>query len=204
MNFKNRKDFWRVLFSLDIDFNYLATERFGPLEIGGRYIFSRANNLNGYEQSISYNDILDFVKGIINDDLKPECQKYIDLTIDQIEIIKIYQGSIHVLFSVVFNTLGVISQLKDLYDCVEIIKAVSKAHLQNRLQNRYGNWFNTSITAIGLGNRKSYDCFHEHETLQPIKYRTRDSFFYYLLISNIILVVSLILLTYKAVLKMYW
>ena len=204
MNLKNRKGFSRVLFSLDIDFNYSAKKIYGPLEIGRRYIFPQANNLNSYEQPIYYSDILDSVKRVINDDLKSECQKYINLSIDQIEIIKIYQGSIHILFSVVFNTLGVISQLKDLYDCIEIIKAISKAHLQNRLQTYYGNWFDTSITVIGRGNRKSYDCFCEHETLQPIKYRTRDYFFYYLLISNIILVVSLILLTYKAVLKMYW
>lgn len=192
----------QAVFALEVDFKYEMKERYGLLKPGRTYFFQKANSISKNESEISYSSIVDYLVNVINSELKSQCQVCTEVPIKQVEVIKSYTGSINVIFSVIFNTLGLISGLKDLYDFVEIIKTMSEAHIKAQMEERYGDLFDIRIRTI-VPNRESY-CHSKLGDTVSVTYKSRDAFFYYLLISNIFLLVVIVLLVYKAVLAMYW
>ena len=130
------------------------------------------------------------------------------ISVNNIEVLEVYKGSIKILFSVMFNTLGIISGLKDLYDCIELIKELANIHVTNRMDAHYGDVWDVN-TRIVVPSERPYGyrkLCHSADNCavptNPVIYR-RDAFFYYLLISNAILLIIIIILVYKAVITMY-
>ena len=199
----------QVVFSLDIDFNYQAREMYGKLEPGQTYNFSGLKRTSEYQNHTNYSGIVDYVVNIVNNELKSQYQECTDILIEQVKVIKTYRGSINVIFSVIFSALGVVSGLKDLYDCIELIKVMSDAYIKNRMEDKYGDLFDIRTRTI-VPNRESiyhkdiYYINDESRGIVPVTHKSRDTFFYYLLISNIVLLAVIGLLVYKAVLTMYW
>ena len=199
----------QIVFSFEIDFNYQAREMYGKLEPGQTYNFSGFKKNSEYQNYISYSSIVDYVVNIVNSELKSQCKECTDIPIEQVKVIKTYRGSINVIFSVLFNILGVVSGFKDLYDCVELIKTISDAHIKNRMEDKYGDLFDIRTRTI-VPNREHfyykdiYDIYDELRDKVPVTHKNRDVFFYYLLISNIVLLVIIGLLVFKAVLMVYW
>jgi hypothetical protein len=185
----------------------------------GRYFFkSKRHYDNRQSEYISYEQIKNFVVDIINDELPGECRQYIDIPIIKIEVKGTHEGSLVVFFTVLFNTLQVISGIKDVYDCIELIRELSEERVERRLREAYGDYFDVA-TIIRIP-RDRYDERHFREMLcngryvpifvsdpQPNGYysqQKRDAFFYYLLVANIILFGIIVLLVIKALMKLYW
>lgn len=192
----------QAVFNLEVDFDYEAKEKYGLLRPGHTYYFRKSNRMSENDSNTSYSDIVDYIVNIVNSELKTQCQECPNVSIEEVKVIKSYSGSINVIFSVIFNTLGLISGLKDLYDFVEIIKKLSEAHIKTKMEGKYGDVFDIRIRTIAP-NREYY-CHDKMENIVAVTHKTRDAFFYYLLISNIILLAVIALLVYKAVLAMYW
>lgn len=193
----------QAVFLLTIDFNYQARDRFGKLQARRYYTFSKLGKESNYHNEIGYRDIVDYVTNIVGSELKSQCQECIDTPIEQVKVLKTYEGSINIIFSVIFNALGVVSGLKDLYDCIQLIKVVSDAHIKKRLEDQYGDVFDTGIRTIVPDWERFYHTDDRYETRSLIKHSNRDIFFYYLLISNIVLLIVIGLLVFKAVQTMY-
>lgn len=194
-----------AIFKIHIDFNSEARKHCGPLLPDGEYDFLWKHN----DRTIhaSYEEIVKLATDVINNELIVECNKCIFLSVNQIKVIEAYQGSIEILFSVIFDTLGVISGLKDLYDCIELIRELTNIHVRKRLESRYGDNFDVETwTVVPKGKMHDYRKPYAQNTNQPITAGSckRDAFFYYLLISNLVLLTIIILLVYKAVITMYW
>lgn len=219
MEHDERKKTKRAVFSLEIDFNSEAEDHNGKLKPGRRYGFpgwsKRADYYSSpseqldYERGTSYNDIVDYVVDIINSELQPRFEECIDIPIEKVTVIGTYRGSIKVLFSVIFNVLGVVSGLKDLYDCIELIKEISRAHIKERMDDNYGELFDIYVRTLVPNERRLFHLDESHigdesVGIVPPTHKSRDAFFYYLLISNIVLLIIIVLLVYKAVLTMYW
>lgn len=193
----------QAIFSLHIDFSYHSREQYGELTSGRRYHLSlKREDRQSFD---TYSSIVDYVTNIIDHELKNQYQGLVGLSIKQVKVVKTYSGSINVLFSVIFNTLGVISGLKDLYDCIDLIKEISDAHIKNRMQSKYGDIFDIS-TKIVTPKKDCIQCGLYKESGNPISVLggKRDAFFYYLLISNIVLLLIIGVLVYRAVFAMYW
>lgn len=188
----------------DINFNYRAREIFGDLKAGHRYDFLKFKEMFKNQDKTSYSDIVDYVTNIVKNELKSQYQECIDVPIEQVKVLKTYEGSINVIFSVIFDALGLVSGLKDLYDCVQLVKVISDAHIKKRLEDQYGDLFDTNISLI-IPDRYSLDHIgNKCEALLFALNSGKNVFFYYLLISNIVFLILLGLLVFKAVWTMYW
>ena len=196
-----------AVFKMHIDFNPEVKEEYGLLLPGREYRFLRKQREKAFYAS--YEEIVQFVTNILNNELVEEYNKSTLLHVSQIEVMETYKGSIEILFSVIFDTLGVISGLKDLYDCIELIKELTTIHVTKRMEREYGDNFKIrTYPVVPKEEIHKYKKSCKHHSNCPILTTSdsckRDAFFYYLLISNIVLLTILILLVYKAVITMYW
>lgn len=196
-----------AVFKMHIDFNPEVKEEYGPLLPGREYRFLRKQREKAFYTS--YEEIVQFVTNVLNNELVEEYNKSTLLHVSQIEVMETYKGSIEILFSVIFDTLAVISGLKDLYDCIELIKDLTTIHVTKCIEREYGDSFNIRTwPVVPKENTHNYKKSCKHHSNCPIHATSdsykRDAFFYYLLISNIVLLTLLILLVYKAVVTMYW
>lgn len=199
-----RKQAGAAIFKIHIDFNSEAKEYYGPLQPGGEYRFSCKQN--DRISRISYEEIVQFVTNVINNDIFAEYNKCDLFSVSEIKVIESYKGSIKILFSAIFNTLGVISNLKNLYDCVELIRELTNAYVTKRLESQYGDFFTVETwTVVPKEKMCDYRIPYKYEvnTFTASDFCKRDAFFYYLLVSNVVLLTIIILLVYKAVITVY-
>ena len=200
-----RKQAGAAIFKIHIDFNFEAKEHYGPLQPGGEYPFSRKQNDRIIR--VSYEEIVRFVTDVINNEIIAEYNKCDLFSVSQIKVIESYKGSITILFSAIFDALGVISNLKNLYDCIELIRELTNIHVTKQLESRYGDFFTVETWTV-VPKEKMHD--YRKPYMYDVNWFTtscpykRDAFFYYLLISNFVLLTIIILLVYKAVITMYW
>lgn len=200
-----RKQAGAAIFKIHIDFNFEAKEHYGPLQSGGEYPFSHKQNDRIIR--VSYEEIVRFVTAVINNEIIAEYNKCDLFSVSQIKVIESYKGSITILFSAIFDALGVISNLKNLYDCVELIRELTNIHVTKQLESRYGDFFTVETRTV-VPKEKMHD--YRKPYMYDVNWFTtscpykRDAFFYYLLISNLVLLTIIILLVYKAVITMYW
>lgn len=199
-----RKQARAAIFKVHIDFNHQAEECYGPLRPGGEYRFSCKQN--DRISRTSYEEIVQFVTNVINNDIIAEYNKCDLFSISKIKVIESYKGSIKILFSAIFDTLGVISNLKNLYDCVELIRELTNVHVTKRLESQYGDFFTVETWTVVP---KEKICDYRIPYMYDVNSFTasdsckRDAFFYYLLVSNVVLLTIIILLVYKAVITVY-
>ena len=173
------------------------------------------NNNRKLQEGTSYSEIQEFVVNVINNELKPICENYSEIPIRSIKVQNTFEGSIIVFFSVVFNILQGISAAKDLYDIIKLINNITEKHIKARLDEKYGDFFRVDSSNIYPDYRSREYCdefYLMHKEARRRGYplifndsmSKRDVFFYYLLISNIILFIILGFLVFKAVATMYW
>ena len=174
------------------------------MQPGGEYRFSCKQN--DRISRISYEEIVQFVTNVINNDIFAEYNKCDLFSVSEIKVIESYKGSIKILFSAIFNTLGVISNLKNLYDCVELIRELTNAYVTKRLESQYGDFFTVETwTVVPKEKMCDYRIPYKYEvnSFTASDFCKRDAFFYYLLVSNVVLLTIIILLVYKAVITVY-
>ena len=84
----------------------------------------------------------------INNDLKPELQKYTDLSIQEVQTQSVYEGSVEIIFTVILSFLELVGGMKDLYDAVHLIKEIAERHINRKLSDKFGNHFRVDTYAI--------------------------------------------------------
>ncbi len=154
---------------------------------------------------VSYDDIVDEVVLIINNNLKSELQKYTFIPIEEVQVLAVYEGSIEIIYSVVIGFLELIGGLKDLYDTVQLICEVGERHINKKMSDRFGRYFKVDTYVIVPD--KNY--WHiEEKTMDEYRMNNdmlkRDAFFYYLLVANIVLLILIFMLVFNAVKVLYF
>lgn len=170
-----------------------------PLHPGGSYYLDKY-----FEEQVSYTDITNKSIRIINSERKPELQKYTDISINEVQVQVVYEGSIEIIYSVILSFLNLVSGLKDLYDVVRLIGEISERHINKKLTDRFGRHFKVDTYVI-VPESKDYWRFEEKQWNRRMdcNVEKRDAFFYYLLVANIILLVIVGVLVFGAVMTVY-
>ncbi|MBL7066436.1 MAG: hypothetical protein ISS29_01065 [Candidatus Marinimicrobia bacterium] len=147
-------------------------------------------------------------------DLKKNLEKITDYQIPSINVVNEYSGSIELVLTIVFGTFSVLSGVKGLYDSITLIKNQSRKFIARKLRSKYGVDFNvdTNVEYPTIERFYPEDLFFHFgkRGILPFPIATsenhrsrRDGFFYYLLISNIVLLIILGFMVYKAVIQQF-
>lgn len=193
---KKKKQF-KAVFRTRIDFKN-DKELSSPLCPGQTYYL-------GNEQKVSYSDIVDEAERIINNDLKVELQKYTNLPVQEVRTQSIYEGSIEIIFTVVLGFLELVGGLKNLYDAVHLVTEIAERHIDKKLSNKFGKHFRVDTYAIAPREEDYWRLEKRYMVEQERNGEvTRDVFFYYLLVANIILLLIVSVLVFGAVKAVYF
>lgn len=190
---------YKAVLRVKIDFNY-DDQHQRLLHPGGNYYLDKDTELK-----VSYNDIVDEAVRIINNDFKPEFQKYTTISIKEVQVQAVYEGSIEIIYTVILSLLSFVSGLKDLYDAVHLIREISEKEINKKLSDRFGRHFRVDTYVIAPESRdhwrvegKVMDVRRENSEKQ------HDAFFYYLLVANIVLMIIVGVLVFGAVRAVYF
>lgn len=194
-----KKKQYKAVFRARIDFN--NREPYQKPLLAGHYYYLEEDS----KTRVFYNDIADEVVRIINSDLKPELQKYTSISIEEIQVYAIYEGSIEVIFSVILSFIQLIGGLKDLYDTIHLIREISERHINKKLSDKFGRHFEVDTYVIVPESRDYWRSEKEIDMNRILNSRTekRDAFFYYLLVANIVLLIIIGVLVFSAVKAIY-
>lgn len=192
-----KKKQYKAVFRARIDFKNDEPQQ-EPLVPGYSYYLEN-------ERKVSYSDITNEAERIINNDLKVELQKYLNLSIQEVQSQSVYEGSIEIIFTVVLNFLELVGGLKDLYDAVHLIREISERHIKKMLSDKFGNHFRVDTYVI-VPRQEDYWRFEKrYMVVQGNEEKPqRDIFFYYLLVANIILLLIVGVLVFGAVKAVYF
>lgn len=199
-----KKKQYKFVFRTRIGFRK-EEEIYSSLSPGHTYYFEN-------QQEVSYSDIANEAVRIINNELKPELQKYTDISIEKVQVQNVYEGSIEIIYSVVLGFLDLVGGLKNLYDAVYLIREISERHINKKLSDRFGRHFGVDTYVIVPDNRRCREykehCHFENEMngnqrLDRNRIK-RDAFFYYLLVANIVLLIIVGILVFGAVRTVYF
>lgn len=194
-----RQKSYKAVFRTKIDFRY-DDELQEQLLPGGYY------HLNGgFDEKVFYDDIANKVVSIINSDLKLELQKYTNVSVNEVEVQAVYEGSIEIIYTITLSFLNLVSNLKDLYDVVYLIRKISELHINKKLNDRFGKHFKVD-TYILAPREEDYRRFSERYMMEQGNNREveHDVFFYYLLVANVILLLIVGVLVFGAVRTVYF
>lgn len=194
-----KKKQYKTVFRARIDFNYDEPPQ-KPLLPGHTYHLEEGSNTRA-----SYTDISNEAIQIINSELKPELQKYTDISVKEVEAQAVYEGSIEIIYTVVLGFLDLVGGLKDLYDAVQLIKEISERHINKKLSDRFGRHFKVDTYVIVPGYKEYWRLEEKMIGAQgDSSAAKRDAFFYYLLIANIVLLIIVAILVFGAVKAVYF
>lgn len=196
---KKRSKRYKAVFRTQLDFKQTEPhqERLHP---GCSYYLEEGSNIR-----VSYTDISDEAVRIINCDLKPGLQKYTDISIEEVQVQAVYEGSIEIIFTVILGFLNLVSGLKDLYDAVYLIREISERHINKSLSDRFGRHF--KVNNVIVPENRDYWRLEEKmrwNWSEDGSVGKRDAFFYYLLVANIVLLVIVGVLVFSAVKAVYF
>lgn len=194
---KKKAKQYKAVFRARIDFKYNELNQ-KPLHPGGTYCLEKRS-----EMEVAYEDIANEAVRIINNDLKPELQKYTTISVKEVEVQAIYEGSIEILYTVVLCFLDLVGGLKNLYDAIHLICEISERHINKKLCDRFGRYFKVD-TYIIVPEYQNYKEYWRSEEKLDDRVEKRDAFFYYLLVANIVLLVIIVLLVFSAVKIVYF
>lgn len=196
----------KAIFEAKIDFNKEFKENYGELSSGRRYYFPRQNQK---EEKTSYEDIKHFLSDTIEEDLKKHLIKTTGIKITEIRVTGEYNGSIELVFVILFNAYQFIAGMKDFYDNIRMIRNHSRKFIYRKLIEKYGDAFTveTNIEYPSIDRYEDLFWLSQKRGL-PFSFHQdnenkRDGLFYYLLISNIVLISIIGLLVFKAVKHFY-
>lgn len=170
------------------------------LHPGGVYNLNKHSDLE-----VSYDDIANEAVRIINSELQPELQKYTSISIKEVEVQAVYEGSIEIIYTVVLSFLNLVGGLMDLYDAVRLIREISERHINKKLSDRFGRHFTVDTYVVVPEYR---DHWQLEEKMIGVRGHgseaKRDAFFYYLLVADIVLLVIVGVLVFGAVKAVYF
>ena len=207
--FKNRNnsEIYKAVFSVSIETNYeyRGDSSKNTLVPGGEYWFEKN------EKHATYDDLKDFAINVLNNELDDECKQFIDIPIHDIKVKSIYEGSIELFFIVIFGVIASVSGIKDLYDSIDLLQSLAEKKLEKRFREKYGDYFRIDVKKQ-IPRNTYYDdinYLHKHHAshlcyARNNKQSQRDGFFYYLFISNVLLITIVIALVVNAVAKVYF
>ena len=203
--FKKNQKKQRAVFSVNIDLLYEYAEAHNTqLRPGKSFCYDSQE-----KEKFTYEDIKKFITKKIETEFRKDFEEISGIPIRHIKVNRSYEGSIELVFTILFNTYQFIAGLKDFFDSIELIKRLSERFIKSRLEEEFNYDMFTVSTSIlypkteyyyekmNLNNGKS------SSELIDSSYKKRDVFFYYLLFANIILVTVLFFLIYKAVAQTY-
>jgi len=216
---KNHSIPYKAVFSVSIETNQAYQERVYGNEkstvawANHAYLVSSGEYHFKKEQYTTYDDIKEFVIDILNHELQKECEQF-GIPILGIEVKSIYEGSIELFFIVLFGTLAGITGIKDLHSSIKFLRKLAKKKLEKCLKEKHGDNFRIDVDCqIPSGDdmecRYDFNFLHERN-IPPIcptlhdESPKRDGFFYYLLVSNVVLLAIVIALVSSAVIKVYF
>lgn len=191
---------YKAVFRTKIDFKYNESREESLLP-GHTYYLER-----GFNEKVSYTNISDEAVRIINSELKPELQKYTDVSIDGVQVQAVYEGSIEIIYTVILGFLNLVSGLKDLYDTVYLINEISELYINKKLTDRFVRYFQVDTYVIRPG-KSGYRYLEDEMRWNCSVDRSvekRDMFFHYLLVTNIILLIISGVLVFEAVKIVYF
>lgn len=198
----NRESFhmkkqYKAVFRIQIDLRE-SKEMLRPLRPGQVYYLEN-------HQNFSYNDIATEAERIIDNELKTELQKYTNLSIKDVRTQSLYEGSIEIIFTVILGFLELIGGLNNLYDAVHMIAEITKRHINKRLSDKYGNYFRVDTYVISPNEHLLCYSGRRYMTAQESNGEIkRDTFFYYLLVANIVLLIIIGILVFEAIKTVYF
>lgn len=195
---------YKAVFSVTIDFSEYGEYSNTHLVAGEKY------PLGNKATRVSYDDIKEFAVSVLNNELHNECKQFIDIPIHSIEVKGIYEGSIELFLTVIFGVVAGITGIKDLYDSIDFLRVLIKKKLEKRFRETYGDNFRIDLHRQIPRDTHCYDThyFHKQHTV-PVAFSNsnerpiRDAFFYYLIVSNIVLFAIIVVLVANAVIKIY-
>jgi hypothetical protein len=165
----------------------------------------------------NYSDVRDFCEHVINDEVAKELQELIDWPIKEVKVNRTYEGSLIVVFSVLFNIYQFIGGIAGFRDTLKLIESTVQRHMKKRLADEFSTngYFEVSVNSekdrdYGYMLEKMFHFGMKGRGAFPVPvyeagYRPRrDGLFWYLLISNIVLLIIIGILVGKAVFSMYW
>jgi len=105
-----------------------------------------------------------------------------------------------------------VTGLKDLHDSIDFIRTLAEKKLQKRFKEKYGDNFRIDVSRQIPRDLRHWDDykFMKEQFVIPVSKTgsnsraKRDSCFYYLLISNIVLLAVIIALVARAVIEIYF
>ena len=196
----------KAVYGLKVDFRGGIKKDYGELREGENYFLPHYRNK---EVETSYLEIKSYLIKAVEEDLQPFLSKTTDIKILDLKLTGSYNGSIELVFTILFNSYQFIAGLKDFYDNLRLIRSQTNRFIRQRLESKYGEIFDVS-TNIEYPSTDSHDdlFWMMHKGGIPIKLhdsgnQKRDGLFYYLLVSNIILLSIVGLLVFKAVKSYY-
>ena len=194
-----KKKQYKAVYKAHIDLRN-DTRELKPLRPGAIYYFE-----NG--KTVSYSDIVDEAERIINYDLKKELQKYSNLSIQDVQMQTVYEGSVEIIFTVVFSFLELVGGLLDLYDATHLARDIAERYIRKKLNDKFGDHFKVDTSDIvprewhlHLLEENMYRIGREGNDEVP----QHDAFFYYLLVMNILLMIIVGILVLGAVKTVYF
>jgi hypothetical protein len=206
--FKRHLKKQRAVFSVNIDFSHEYKKKQDKLCPGCSY-YSRN------ERKFTYDQLKSFVISTIEKDFGREVEEISGIPVYDIRVNRSYNGSIELVFTILFNAYQFIAGLKDFFDSLRLIRSTADKFLQTKLNDEYGDEMFDVNTSISYPNTDNYyypeDLFHgkrgryflSHLIDNSNNNKGRDGFFYYLLFTNILLTLILIFMIYKAVAQTY-
>ena len=117
----------------------------------------------------------------------------------------VYEGSIDIIFTVVFSFPELVGGLKDLYDAVHLVTEIAERHINKKLSDEFGNHFRVDTYAIAPRVEDYWRSEKRYMVGQGSNREgQRDAFFYYLLVANIVLLLVVGVLVFGAVKTAYF
>lgn len=158
-----------------------------------------------------YSDVRDFCERIINEEIADELRMLFDIPIKKIKVNRTYEGSLIIVFSVLFNLFQFISSIAGFRDTIKLIQNTVYRHMKKRLNDEFitEGYFEINVRSERDDDYYTYLVESNNGGL-PVSFSNsrvqakRDGFFWYLLITNIVLLIIIGIFVGKAVIKMYW
>lgn len=179
--------------------------------------FRNRQDRNENDEVANYSDVRDFCENIINEEIYKElCE--LDIPVKEVKVHRTYEGSLIIVFSVLLNIYQFIGGIAGFRDTIILIRNTVYRHMKKRLNDKFctDGEFEVKVESEKDSNY-SYmleELFHfgfrKHGGILPVpvdepnKKIRRDAFFWYLLISNIVLLVIIGFLVGKAVISVYF
>jgi hypothetical protein len=166
----------------------------------------------------SLSQVAEVTSNVIMTDLPHELDSIYGIKIKP-RIIKIRSGSLQLFFAILLTGYTLIGGYKSFFDSVDLIKQHTKSLLiknfkekfnfndwEITIESRYPSFkrFNMQNILKRLIMKEDFEDFNLSELDYNLPTKKRDGFFYYLLISNCILLVILGFLVYSAIQKTYF